>query len=81
LRVFENGVLRRKFGPKTEEVAGGKRRLHNGKFHTFYTSPDIVRVIKLRRMRWAGHVARMGEMRMYMKFWSENLKGKVTRNI
>jgi hypothetical protein len=63
LRVFENMVLRRIFGPKRDEVTGGWRKLHNEELHGLYSSPSIVRVIKARRMRWAGHVARMGEVR------------------
>jgi hypothetical protein len=63
LRVFENRVLRRIFGPKRDEVTGGWRKLHNEELHGLYCSPSIVRVIKARRMRWAGHVARMGEVR------------------
>jgi hypothetical protein len=64
LRVFENRVLRRIFGPKRDEVTGSWRKLHNEKLHGLYFSPSIVRVIKARRMRWAGHVARMaGEVR------------------
>jgi hypothetical protein len=59
LRVFENRVLRKIFGPKREEY-GSWRKLHNGELHSLYSSPNIVRVIKSRRMRWAGHVARMG---------------------
>jgi hypothetical protein len=62
LRVFENRVLRRIFGPKRDEVTGGWRKLHKEELHGLYSSPSIVRVIKARRMRWAGHVARMGEM-------------------
>jgi len=58
LRVFENMVLRRIFGPRREW-----RRLHNGELNDLYSSPNIVRVIKSKRMRWAGHVARMGEER------------------
>src|SRR5215470_4129506 len=63
LRVFENRVLRRIFGPKRDEVTGEWRRLHNEEFNDLYSSPNIIRVIKSRRMRWAGHVARMGEGR------------------
>jgi hypothetical protein len=62
LRVFENRVLRRIFGPKRNEVTGGWRELHNAELHGLYSSPGIVRVIKARRMRWAGYVARMGEV-------------------
>jgi hypothetical protein len=61
--MFENRVLRRIFGPKRDEVTGGWRKLHNKKLHGLYSSPSIIRVIKARRMRWAGHVARMGEVR------------------
>jgi len=64
LRVFENMVLRRIFGPRRDEVAGECRRLHNEKLSDLYSSPNIVRVIKSRRMRWAGHVARMCEKRV-----------------
>jgi hypothetical protein len=60
--VSENRVLRRIFGPKREED-GSWRKLHNDELHNLYSSPNIVRVIKSRRMRWAGHVARMGEGR------------------
>jgi hypothetical protein len=61
--VFENRVLRRIFGPKRNGVTGGWRKLHNEEFHNLYSSPSIIRIIKSRRMRWAGHVARMGEKR------------------
>jgi hypothetical protein len=57
--VFENKVLRRIFGPKRDEVTGGWRKLHNEELHDLYYSPSIIRTIKSRRMRWAGHVARM----------------------
>ena len=60
LRVFENMVLRRIFGPRRNEVTGEWRRLHNEELNDLYCSPNIVRVIKWRRMRWAGHVARIG---------------------
>jgi hypothetical protein len=63
LRVFENRVLRRIFGPKRDEVTGEWRKLHNEELHDLYSSPSIIRIIKSRRMRWAGHVARMGEKR------------------
>jgi len=63
LRVFENMVLRRIFGPRRDEVTGEWRILHNEEINDLYSSPNIVRVIKSRRMRWAGHVARMGEER------------------
>jgi len=61
LRVFEDTVLRSIFGPRKDEVTGKWRRLHNEELNDLYSSPNIVRVIKARRMRWAGHVARMGE--------------------
>jgi hypothetical protein len=62
LKVFENRVLRKIFGPKREED-GSWRKLHNDELHSLYSSPNIVRLIKSRRIRWAGHVARMGEGR------------------
>ena len=63
LRVFENMAFRRIFGPRSDEVTGEWRRLHNKELNDLYFSPNIVRAIKSRRMRWAGHVARMGEER------------------
>jgi hypothetical protein len=68
LRVFENRVLRRIFGPKREEH-GSWRKLRNDELHNLYSSPNIVRVIKSRRMRWAGHVARMGRGEAFTGFW------------
>jgi hypothetical protein len=63
LRLFENMLLRRIFGPRRNEVKGEWRRMHNEELNGLHSSPNIVRVIKSRRMRWAGHVARMGEER------------------
>jgi hypothetical protein len=63
LRVFENRVLRRIFGPKRDEVMGQWRKLHSGELHNLYSSPGIIWQIKSRRMRWAGHVVHMGEGR------------------
>jgi hypothetical protein len=63
LRVFENRALRGIFGPKRDEVVGGWRKLHNEALHNLYCSPSIIRIIKSRKMRWAGHVARMGKKR------------------
>jgi hypothetical protein len=60
LRVFENTVLRRKFGPKRDEVMEDWRKLHNEELHNLYSLPNMIRMVKLRRMRWAGHVTRMG---------------------
>ena len=63
LRVFENRVLRRVFGPKRAEVTGEWRKLHNEELNDLYSLPNIVRVVKSRRMKWAGNVARMGQDR------------------
>jgi hypothetical protein len=65
LAVFENGVLRRIFGPKRDEMTGGWRKLHDEELHSFYSSPNILRVIKSRIMRWTGHVVRMREINAY----------------
>ena len=67
--MFENMVLRRIFGPRREEVTEEWRRLHNEELNDLYSSPSIVRVIKTRRMRWAGHVAHMGEERGCIGSW------------
>jgi hypothetical protein len=75
LRVFENSVLRRIFGPKTDED-GSWRKLRNDELYGLYSSPNIVRVIKSRRMRWAGHVARMGEGRGVYRILVGRPKGK-----
>jgi hypothetical protein len=61
--VFENKVLRRIFGPRRDEVTGEWRKLHNEELHDLYSSSSIIRIVKARRMRWAGHVAQMGEKR------------------
>jgi hypothetical protein len=63
LRVFENKVLRRIFGPKRDEVTGGWRKLHNEELRGLYSSPNLIRITKSRRMRWVMHVAQMGEKR------------------
>ena len=76
LRVFENMVLRRIFGPRRDEVTGDWRRLHNDELNYLYCSPNIVRVTKSRRMRWAGHVARMGEERGVYRVLRGKPKGK-----
>jgi hypothetical protein len=76
LRVFENRVLGRIFGPKRDEVTGGWRKLHNEEFHNMYSSPSIIRMIKSRRMRWAWHVTRTGEKRNAYKILVGNPEGK-----
>jgi hypothetical protein len=69
LRVFENRVLRRIFGPKRDEVTGEWRKLHNNELHDLYSSPSISRIIKSRRMRWVDHIARMGERGTHEDYW------------
>jgi hypothetical protein len=68
LRVFENRVLSRIFGLKGDEVTGGWRKLHNEGLHNLYSSPNIVRVIKSRSMKWAGHVEHVGEKKNACRF-------------
>jgi hypothetical protein len=75
VRVFESRVLRRIFGSKRDEVIGGWRKLDNEDLHNLYCSPSIIRIIKLRRMRWAGHVARMGKKRNVYRILVENSEG------
>jgi hypothetical protein len=74
--VFENRVLRRIFGPTRDEVRGDWRKLHNGELHNLYSSPDIIRQIKSRRMRLAGHVALVGEGRNFYGVLVGKPKGK-----
>jgi hypothetical protein len=69
--VFENRVLRRIFGPKTHEVTGGWTKLHNEELHNLYSSPSTIRMIKSRKMRWAGHVAQMGRRGLHVGYWWE----------
>jgi len=76
LRVFENMVLRRIFGTRRDEVTGEWRRLHKKELNDLYSSPSIGQVIKWRRMRWAGHVARMGEERGVYKVLLGKPEGK-----
>jgi hypothetical protein len=76
LRVFENRVLRRIFGPKRDEVAGEWRKLHNEELHDLHSSPSIIRIIKSRRIRWTGHVARMGENRNVYRLLVGKPEGK-----
>jgi hypothetical protein len=74
--VFENRVLRRIFGPKRDEVTGEWRKLHSGELHNLCSSPDIICQMKSRRMRWAGHVARMGEGRHVYRLLVGKPEGK-----
>ena len=78
LRVCKNRILRRIFGPKRDEN-GKWRRLHNEELHRLYRSPNVVRVVKSRRLRWAGHVARMEEGRSAFKFYQVNLQEETFR--
>ena len=74
LMVFENRVLRKVYGPKRDEVTGEWRRLHNEELNDLYSLPNIVRVVKSRRMRWAGHVARMGRIEVCTGCWWGSLR-------
>jgi hypothetical protein len=76
LRVFESRVLRRIFGPKRDQMTGGWRKLHNEELHNLYSSPSIIRTIESRRMRWLGHVARMGEKTNAYRILVEKPEGK-----
>jgi hypothetical protein len=69
LRVFENRVLRKIIGPKRDGVTGGWRKLYKKQLHNFYSSPSIIKIIKSRRMRWAGHVARMERRGACIGYW------------
>jgi hypothetical protein len=69
--VFESRMFRRIFGPKRDEETGDCRTLHNEELHNLYSSPSIIRVIKSKRMRWAGHVAQMGRRGMHIDYWWE----------
>jgi hypothetical protein len=93
LNIFVLCIINQIFGPKRDEVTGGWRKLHNEELHGLYSSPSIVRVIKARRMRWAGHVARMGEVRGAYNIlvgrpdgrrprcrWEDNIKMDLTEN-
>jgi hypothetical protein len=78
--VFENRVLRRIFGSRRDEVTGDWRKLHNEELHNLYSSPNIITVIKSRRMRWAGHVARMGAKRNAYRILVGKPEGKRPRD-
>jgi hypothetical protein len=74
LIVFVNRVLRRIFGPRKDKVSGGLRKLHNEELHNIYSSPSIFRMVKSRRMRWVGRIARMRRRRMHISYWRESQK-------
>jgi hypothetical protein len=73
--VFENRLLRGIFGPKRDEVTGEWRKPHNEELHHLYSSPSIIRILKARRMRWAGHVARTGKKRRIGCWWESQREG------
>ena len=72
--MFENGVLRRIFGPKRKEVIGERRKLHNEELNDMYTSPNTVPVIQSRKTKWAEHIASMGRAELFTGFWWGNLR-------
>jgi hypothetical protein len=74
--VFENRLLRRIFGPKRDEITGEWRKFHNEELSDLCSSPSIIRIIMSRRMRWAGHVARLGKKRNAYRLFVENPEGK-----
>jgi hypothetical protein len=76
LRVFENRVLRRIFGPKRDEVTEDWRKLYNEELHKFYSLSNIIRITKSRRMRWAGHEGRMERTGMRIVYWWESQKAR-----
>jgi hypothetical protein len=81
LGVFENRVLRRIFGPEREEVTGELRKLRNEELHELYSSPSIIRIMKSRRMRWVGHITRMGEKKNMYRLLVGKPKGKKDQDI
>jgi hypothetical protein len=76
LKVFENRMLRQIFGPKRDAVTGGWRKLHD-EFHNLYSSPNIIRMMKSRMMRWMGHIAHVGEMGSVYKIQVGKPKGRI----
>jgi hypothetical protein len=81
LRVLENRVLKRIFGQMRGEVTGDWRKLHNEELHNLHSSSSMIRMIKSRRMRWSGHVARMGRRGMHIGYWLESQKRPLGRQI
>jgi hypothetical protein len=79
MRVFENRVLGRIFGPKRGEETGGWRKLNSEELRDLYSSPSIIKMIKLRRMRWAGHIAQMERRGTRIGFWWESRRERTTR--
>jgi hypothetical protein len=76
LRVFENRMLREIFRPKRDDITGGWRKLHNEKVHSLYSSPNVIRITKLRTMRCAGYVRRMGDKRSAYRILREKPEGQ-----